>query len=266
MNLSLASDISSLLSKNQYISWFGVGIVSTVLLSIFGTLFGLFIGVFIAFGKRIKISKKDNWFNKIWKSIVKYFCVIYSVVVRGTPMMVQAMIFQFMCLSFGLNWSMTLTSNQVFNGWFFGGLIVLTLNTAAYMAEIVQSGLNGVGTDQTEGARSLGMNSFQILLHVELPQALKNAIPTIGNEWIVNIKDSSVLNVVGVTELFYRTKDVAGQSYKTLGAYIIVAVIYLILTLCTTLILKLVSMKLNGQKFKFKFNHTKNKDLEEVEK
>ncbi len=246
MILSTLSDISSLLSKNEYLSWFGVGIVSTILLSILGTILGLTLGVFIAFGKRIVISKKDSVINKIWKYIVKYFCVCYSVVMRGTPMMVQAMIFQFICLSFNLNWSMTLTNNQVFNGWFFGGLIVLTLNTAAYMSEIVQSGLNGVGTDQTEGAKSLGMNSFQILFHVELPQALKNSIPTIGNEWIVNIKDSSVLNVVGVTELFFRTKDVAGQSYKTLAAYLIVAAIYLVLTLCTTLILKLVSKKLDG--------------------
>ncbi len=246
MILSTLSDISSLLSKSQYLNWLWVGIVSTVLLSILGTILGLTLGVFIAFGKRIVVNKKDFWLNKIWKYIVKYFCVIYSVVMRGTPMMVQAMIFQFLCLAMGMNWSMTLVSNQVFNGWFFGGLIVLTLNTAAYMSEIVQSGLNGVGADQTEGAKSLGMNSFQILIHVELPQALRNAIPTIGNEWIVNIKDSSVLNVVGVTELFYRTKDIAGQSYKTLAAYFIVAAIYLILTLCTTLILRIITKKLDG--------------------
>lgn len=262
MILSTLSDISSLLSKSEYIHWFQIGIVSTILLSILGTILGLTLGVFIAFGKRIVVNKKDFVLNKIWKYIIKYFCVIYSVVMRGTPMMVQAMIFQFLCLSLGMNWTMTLTSNEIFNGWFFGGLIVLTLNTAAYMAEIVQSGLNGVGTDQTEGAKSLGMNSFQILIHVELPQALRNAIPTIGNEWIVNIKDSSVLNVVGVTELFFRTKDIAGQSYKTLAAYLIVAAIYLVLTLCTTLILKLITKKLDG---KLKFNLFKRKKVNQNE-
>ncbi len=261
MILSTFSDISSLLSKSEYLGWFGVGIISTILLSILGTILGLTLGVFLAFGKRIVLNPKDNLFNKIWKRIVKYFCVAYSVIIRGTPMMVQAMIFQYFCLGIGINFSMTLNSNQVFNGWFFGGLIVLTLNTAAYMSEIVQSGLNGVGVDQTEGAKSLGMNSFQILFHIELPQALKNAIPTIGNEWIVNIKDSSVLNVVGVTELFYYTKNVAGKSYKILAAYLIVAAIYLILTLCTTLILKCISRKLEGKSLKINFFRKRGENL-----
>jgi putative lysine transport system permease protein len=170
-------------------------------------------------------------------------------------MMVQAMIFQYACLNLGVNWSMLFNNNQIFSGWFFGGLIVLTFNTAAYMGEIVQSGLNGVGKDQTEGARSLGMSEFKTLFIVELPQALKNAIPTIGNEWIVNIKDSSVLNIVGVTELFFMAKNTAGQSYKILATYLIIAVIYLFLTLITTLILKLVTMKLNHQKIKIKLFH-----------
>ena len=172
-------------------------------------------------------------------------------------MMVQAMIFQYACINVGVNFSFLLTNNQVFNGWFFGGLIVITFNTAAYMGEIVQSGLNGVSSDQSEGAKSLGMSPFKTLMLVELPQALRNAIPTIGNEWIVNIKDSSVLNIVGATELFYRTKDIAGSTYKILAAYLIVALIYLILTLCTTLILKIVTLKLDGKSLKTSLFHFK---------
>ena len=255
MTLSTFSDIGVLLSKGDYVRWFLIGTVSTVLLSLFGTIFGLVLGVFLAFGKRIQINTRDKWYTKTWKSIIKTLCIIYSVIVRGTPMMVQAMIFQYACLNLGLNWSMMLANNEIFSGWFFGGLIVLTFNTAAYMGEIVQSGLNGVGKDQTEGARSLGMSQFKTLFLVELPQALKNAIPTIGNEWIVNIKDSSVLNIVGVTELFFRAKNIQGQSYRVLATYIIIAAIYLFLTLITTLILKLVSMKLNHKKFNFKFFH-----------
>jgi len=260
MTLSTFSDISAILAKEEYVRWFLLGTISTIILSILGTVLGLIIGIFLAFGKRITVNPKEHWYNKTWKYLVKYLCVAYSVIVRGTPMMVQAMIFQYLCLGFNLNWSMIMTNNSVFNGWFFGGLIVLTLNTAAYMGEIVQSGLNGVGQDQTEGAKSLGMSPFKTMMLVELPQALKNAIPTIGNEWIVNIKDSSVLNVVGVTELFFRTKDISGASYLVLGSYIIVAVIYLLLTLCTTLILKLVSMKLNHQKIKINFFHFRNKE------
>ncbi len=255
MTMSTFSDIGALLSRGEYVRWFLLGTLSTILLSILGTLLGLILGVFLAFGKRIQINNRDKWFTKAWKYPLKYLCVLYSVIIRGTPMMVQAMIFQFACQNIGVNWSMMFTSNQIFNGWFFGGLIVLTFNTAAYMGEIVQSGLNGVGKDQTEGARSLGMSEFKTLFLVELPQALKNAIPTIGNEWIVNIKDSSVLNIVGVTELFFRAKDTAGQSYKILATYLIIAGIYLFLTLITTLILKLVSMKLSHKKLNFKLFH-----------
>jgi putative lysine transport system permease protein len=255
MILSTFSDIASLLSKGEYVRWFFLGTISTILLSILGTVLGLILGVFLAFGKRIVINTRDRWYTKTWKYFVKYLCVCYSVIIRGTPMMVQAMIFQYACLNLGVNWSMLFNNNQIFSGWFFGGLIVLTFNTAAYMGEIVQSGLNGVGKDQTEGARSLGMSEFKTLFIVELPQALKNAIPTIGNEWIVNIKDSSVLNIVGVTELFFMAKNTAGQSYKILATYLIIAVIYLFLTLITTLILKLVTMKLNHQKIKIKLFH-----------
>jgi putative lysine transport system permease protein len=252
MNLSVFSDISRILSESQYVNLIFRGLISTILLSILGTILGLFLGIFLAFGKKIDISKKDPWFMKMWKYPLKYLCIIYSVVVRGTPMMVQAMIFQYALITIGINFSMMLTNNNVFNGWFFGGLIIITFNTAAYMGEIIQSGLNGVSNDQREGAKSLGMTPLQSLFKVELPQALRNAIPTIGNEWIVNIKDSSVLNVVGVSELFFFAKTIAGSTYLILASYVIIAIIYLILTLLTTLILKIVERKLDGKNFEFK--------------
>jgi putative lysine transport system permease protein len=134
-------------------------------------------------------------------------------------MMVQALIFKFGCQALGLNWeNVTFPSEvlNVFNGWLIAGLIVITLNTAAYMGEIVQSGLNGVDKGQVEGARSLGMTSAQTSISIILPQAIRNALPTIGNELIVNIKDSSVLNVIAVSELFYRLKDIATTNYAFL--------------------------------------------------
>ena len=260
MTLSTFTDIQYILSRQEYIRWFGLGLLSTIILSVLGTFIGLFLGVFLAFGKRIAYNKNLKWYQKVYRYPLKWFANVYSVVVRGTPMMVQAMIFQYFCLNLGLNWKMILNTNEVFNGWFFGGLIVISLNTAAYMGEIIRSGLNGIGTDQTEGAKSLGLSPIKTLFLVELPQALKNSIPTIGNEWIVNIKDSSVLNIVGVAELFYRTKDIAGSTYKILACYLIVAAIYLILTLCTTLILKYVTFKLEGKKFKFSTFHFKTKE------
>ena len=112
------------------------------------------------------------------------------------------------------------------------------------MAEIVRSGINSVDKGQIEASKSLGMNSWQTMVHVVLPQALKNSIPTIGNEFIVNIKDSSVLNVITVSELFMAGK-IAATTYMTIEAYSIVAIIYLTLTLVFSRILKFVEKKLD---------------------
>ena len=166
-------------------------------------------------------------------------------------MMVQALIFKYGCAALGFNWDnirFTTAINNVLNGWFLAGLIVITFNTAAYMAEIVQSGLNGVDKGQVEGARSLGMKSSETSFFVILPQAIRNALPTIGNELIVNIKDSSVLNVIATTELYYRIGKISVRTYAYLEGYALLAVIYLIMTLLAALVLKLIEKKLDGQK------------------
>ena len=175
-------------------------------------------------------------------------------------MMVQAMIFKYTCqLVFKINWNVILPGLDVFNGWLIAGLVVITFNTAAYMGEIVRSGLNGVDNGQIEGARSLGLSSLQTLFLVALPQALRNSLPTIGNELIVNIKDSSVLNVIGVTELFFQAQQAATKGYKYIATYIIIAGIYLICTLLATLSLKLIEYKMDGKKFNFTLFHFRKK-------
>ena len=166
-------------------------------------------------------------------------------------MMVQALIFKYGSAALGFNWDNIRFNgaiNNVLNGWFLAGLIVITLNTAAYMAEIVQSGLNGVDKGQIEGARSLGMRSSETSVFVILPQAIRNALPTIGNELIVNIKDSSVLNVIATTELYYRIGKISVRTYAYLEGYALLAVIYLIMTLLAAFFLKLIEKKLDGQK------------------
>ena len=227
------------------------GLISTIILAVFGTVVGLLLGVFVAYGKNWKARPNTNKFVAFWITVIRGFCTIYSIVLRGTPMMVQALIFKYGCGALGLDWgniNFTGAINDVFNGWFFAGLIVITFNTAAYMGEIVQSGLNGVDIGQVEGARSLGMKSSETSFFVILPQAIRNALPTIGNELIVNIKDSSVLNVIATTELYYRMYIGTQATYSQLEGYAILAVVYLILTLFAALILKLIEKKLDGQK------------------
>ena len=227
------------------------GILSTLILSIVGTGVGLILGIFIAYGKNLTIRPNTNKFVAFWIHVLRGFCTVYSVVLRGTPMMVQALIFKYGCAALGLNWDNIRFSgaiNNVLNGWFLAGLIVITFNTAAYMAEIVQSGLNGVDKGQVEGARSLGMKSSQTSISIILPQAIRNALPTIGNELIVNIKDSSVLNVIATTELYYRIGKISVRTYAYLEGYALLAIIYLIMTLLAAFVLKLIEKKLDGQK------------------
>lgn len=233
-------------------NWIGYGILSTLILAIFGTVVGLILGIFLAYGKGITVKPLDNKAIKVIKIIGKGLCNLYSIIFRGTPMMVQALVFKYGCSAIGLNWEVVRfpsAVSNVLNGWLIAGLIVITLNTAAYMGEIVRSGMNGVDKGQEEGARALGMSASRTSISVILPQALRNALPTIGNELIVNIKDSSVLNVIAVSELFYRMKDIASTNYAFLETYFILAVIYLILTLVASLCLKLIEKKLDGVKF-----------------
>lgn len=227
------------------------GIISTLVLSFVGTFVGLILGVPLAYGKMIKTKRYDSKFIKGLKYVIKGFCNIYSTVLRGTPMMVQALIFKYGCQAIGINWGNILFPsgvNNVLNGWFFAGLIVITFNTAAYMGEVIISGINGIDQGQIEAAKSLGINSKRASFSIILPQALRNSLPTIGNELIINIKDSSVLNVIAVTELYYRLISIASSTYAFLEVYLILAIIYLIMTLFTSLLLKLVEKKLDGKK------------------
>lgn len=247
-------DIGYLLSN--YLSYFIYGLLSTLVLAIIGTVVGLFLGIFLAFGKNININKNEPILSKLWKYPVKILCNIYSTVIRGTPMMVQALIFKYFCqLVLNINWNFILPHLNVFNGWLIAGLIVITFNTAAYMCEIIRSGLNGVDNGQIEGARSLGLSSIKTLLLVALPQAIRNSLPTIGNELIVNIKDSSVLNVIGVTELFFQAGQAANKGYRYLAAYIIIALIYLLCTLLANGTLKFIELNMDGKINLFNRNH-----------
>lgn len=226
------------------------GLVSTIILAVVGSVLGLVIGVLIAVGKNIKFSKDDNFAIKTGKGLLKGLCSIYSVVLRGTPMMVQALIFKFACSAFGLNWNGILTGVPIFDGWLICGLIVIVLNTGAYMGQDIQAGLNGLDVGQKEAALSLGMSKFKSFMLVVLPQALRNCLPTLANEYIINVKDSSVLNVISVTELFLSVSIATSKNYFMIEGYIIIAAIYLILTLIATGLFKLVTNKLDGKKHK----------------
>ena len=140
---------------------------------------------------------------------------------------------------------MTVTEiNQVWS-FFISGLMTVSLNSTAYLAEVLRGGIESIDHGQTEAARSLGMSSWQTMLKVVFPQAVKNSIPAIGNEFIINIKDSSVLSVIGCMDLMYATTTVSGIYFKALETYCIAAIFYLILTYFSSLLMKAISRKLD---------------------
>lgn len=230
----------------KYGNQFGYGVLTTILLAVIGTLGGLILGILLGVGRTLKVKDSDSKALKILKKVINFICYIYIQVFRGTPMMVQGLIF---FLGIPVSWVMIGVNNTIFNGYFLCGSIVIVLNTAAYIGEIIRGGINSIDVGQEEGARSLGMSHSKTMIHIIIPQALKNAIPSIGNEFIVNIKDSSVLNVIGLTELFGRGKIVISSTAAAISVYIIIAVIYLVLTLIASFILKLIEKKLDGVKF-----------------
>ncbi|WP_311488234.1 amino acid ABC transporter permease, partial [uncultured Helcococcus sp.] len=133
--------------------------------------------------------------------------------------------------------------------------IIVSINTAAYMAEVVRGGINAIDKGQVEAAKALGMNHRQTMIYIILPQVFKNIIPNVGNEFIVNIKDTSVLNVISVNELFFTTKSIAGANFRFFQTYFIASAIYLILTLSITGLLRLLEKKLEGDSSYVKVDH-----------
>lgn len=226
-------------------TFFRMGVWTTVRIALLGTLIAFVLALFMVTLRIQKIDRQDNDLVRFLKTVGRNFASLYITVIRGTPMMVQALIFYYAGFGIFKSTGMSVTEiNQVWS-FFVSGLITVSLNSTAYLAEVLRGGIESIDHGQTEAARSLGMNNWQTMIKVVFPQAVKNSIPAIGNEFIINIKDSSVLSVIGCMDLMYATTSVTGIYYKALESYCIAAVLYLILTYCSSLIMKAISKKLD---------------------
>lgn len=217
-------------------SLFSYGIQNTLLFAIVGTVVGLILGLITGALRAIPEDPMDSFPVKILKKLAKWIVGFYVWFFRGTPMMVQALFF-FYLLRPILGWT-----------GFSAGLIIISVNTGAYMAEIIRGGIQSIDAGQSEAAKSLGMTTFQTMVSIILPQAIKNTFPTIGNQLIVNIKDSCMLNAIQVTELYFQSSSVAGSNMKFAEVYFLEMVMYLALTTIATLILNAVERKINKTK------------------
>ncbi len=229
------SSIVYMVDKSYPIIW--QGIVTTVGLSVFGTLIAFVLATLLVFLRIQTVERSDNDAVRFFKTLGVGFAKLYSTVVRGTPMMVQGMLIYF--TGFGLLKNSGMTVSEIGAIWstFVAGLVTISLNSTAYMMEVLRGGIEAVDTGQVEAARSLGLSQWQAMLKVVFPQGVKNAIPALSNELIVNIKDSSVLSVIGVFDLMFATKTVAGIYFKQVEMYAVAALIYLCLTMIASWLL-----------------------------
>lgn len=225
---------------------FRTGILTTVELAVFGTIIAFFLALLMATLRLLKIDRADNDLVRFFKVVGSGFAKLYSTVVRGTPMMVQALIIY--NAGFAVLLGTGMSSGQIRLVWstFIAGLVTVSLNSTAYMMEVLRGGIESVDAGQTEAARSLGLSQWQTLLRVVFPQGIKFAIPGLSNELVINIKDSSVLSVIGVVELMYESRAMAGIYYKNIEVYMVAAVFYLILTALATYLLNRLSKHLDA--------------------
>ena len=221
---------------DMYGSQFLVGARNTLIIALISTVLGSLIGLGIAIYRSIPVDKKRKPVSYVFYKLFDLVIMAYIEIFRGTPMMVQSMlIFYGSKLFFDIDMSPM-----------FAALLIVSVNTGAYLSEVFRGGIMGVDKGQGEAAKAIGMSHYQSMTTVILPQAIRNTLPALGNEFVINIKDTSVLNVIAVTELFFVTRSAAGSTYMTFQSFLIASVIYFVMTFVTTRLLRLIEKYMSG--------------------
>ena len=237
MSDSFISQVLDILTR--YWPSMALGVRNTLIISLTGTLIGLVIGLIVGGIRAIQLDYTASPAARFGKRVLDALGKAYIDVFRGTPMMVQA-VFLYYALLNVMHW-----------GKLTAAIFVISVNTGAYMAEIIRSGIQAVDIGQTEAARSLGMSNIETMRRIVLPQAVQNAFPAIGNEFIVNIKDSSVLMIISIADLMFQAKSIAGSTFQFTATYGITATIYFILTSIAAFILNWIEKQMNASETSF---------------
>ena len=237
--VSLGSDISKLWVA--YFPKYLSGIRNTLVLAIAATLIGCLIGLLCGILNTIPYTKQDNIVKRFFLKLIRVLVRIYVEVFRGTPMVLQAVFFYYGIPYF--------TGNTPFTGnggiWLCA-LLVVSINTGAYMAESVRGGIISIDPGQTEGAKAIGMTHFQTMVNVIMPQALRNIMPQIGNNYIINVKDTSVMFIIGFTEFFAQHRYIVGVNNMYFPSATVEMIGYLTLTLVASFVLRLIEKLMDG--------------------
>ena len=231
--MNFFENVINIITKYHSLLLSGLGY--TMLIALVGTLLGLVIGLLAGIVKTIPTSK--NALIAALQKIVNVLIAVYVEVFRGTPMMVQSMV---------IFWGYAFMNDGVTLPLIPAGIFIVSINTGAYMTEIVRGGIISVDRGQFEGAYSVGMTHWQTMVNVIIPQVMRNILPSISNEFVINIKDTSVLNVIGVMELYFMANKIQMMTWDIFETYFVICVMYFVMTFSVTRILRFFEKKLAG--------------------
>ena len=231
--MSFLNDVLNIFIK--YYPQLLTGVGNTLLIALTSTVAGLALGLLTGVVRTAPMSKNPvlRALHKLLNAII----AIYVEIFRGTPMMVQSMV---------IYWGYAFATGGDTLPLIPSGILIVSINTGAYMAEIVRGGIISIDRGQFEGAMSIGMTHAQTMFKVIIPQVMRNILPSVSNEFVIKIKDTSVLNVIGVTELYYFAGIIKRQNFQTFQTYLVVCILYFILTFTVTRLLRWVERKLDG--------------------
>lgn len=211
------------ISNENFQQLIKTGLINTLLIAVLGLLIGIVIGTLIAI---VKVTPK----YKLYVRILNKICTVYVAIFRGTPMVVQLLLAYYVFIpTIGLKGVDPLTV----------GIIVFGLNSGAYVSEIMRGGINSIDPGQLEAGRALGLKYSTTMFRIVIPQAIKNILPTIGNEFITLIKETSVVSFITVVDLYTAFNTIGTNTYSVVVPYLVMAVIYIILVVIITILIKL---------------------------
>ena len=236
--IQLWSDIVKLLAKFGYSYLSGMG--NTLLLALVATAIGCVIGFLCGVLNTIPCAPGDHPVKKFFLKLIRVIVRIYVEVFRGTPMVLQA-VFMYYGLPYFSDGALR------FDNIWMAAILVVSINTGAYMAESVRGGIISVDPGQTEGAKAIGMTHVQTMLNVILPQALRNIMPQIGNNFIINVKDTSVMFIIGFPDFFSAHRAAVGASYLYFPSAAVEMAGYLTMTLIASFLLRWLEKKMDGK-------------------
>jgi putative lysine transport system permease protein len=238
MLMELIQDMGRLWGK--YYPMYLNGIKNTLILALVATLIGCIIGFVCGVLNTIPYSPNDSWFKKIVLRLIRIVVRVYVEIFRGTPMVLQAVF-----IYYGLPY---FTNNAMrFESIWGASVLIVSINTGAYMAESVRGGIISIDPGQTEGAKAIGMTHVQTMTKVILPQALRNIMPQIGNNFIINVKDTSVMFIISFTEFFAAHRYIVGVNNMYFPSAAIEMIGYLTLTLSASLLLRFIEKRMDGK-------------------